>query len=235
MASVAAALEWRWSAPAKRRFPTAWGGRITRCISTAARRLRRAEGTGIGANARRFKGHNREQFKRFSAIPNPPLRGRQRVGALPQRGPGGQGRPPCRRRYRPRREEPPTLQDAQAIERLLRRSSSPGRPIIPTDRKGKIDLKGFAGPARAAVPDAARRRDRRARGRRLAPGPAGKGLAAVALSGCTDEQFADAYAQTVTFALLLGRSEGADPLTLGAARVRPSPLSTTCFRARSKF
>ena len=34
----------------------------------------------------------------------------------------------------------------------------------------------------------------------------------------SDEQFADAYAQTVTFALLLGRSEGADPLTLGNAQ-----------------
>jgi hypothetical protein len=33
----------------------------------------------------------------------------------------------------------------------------------------------------------------------------------------TDEQFADAYAQTVAFALLLGRSEGADPLSLDTA------------------
>ena len=33
----------------------------------------------------------------------------------------------------------------------------------------------------------------------------------------SDEQFADAYAQTVTFALLLSRSEGADPLTLDTA------------------
>ena len=34
----------------------------------------------------------------------------------------------------------------------------------------------------------------------------------------TDQQFADAYAQTVTFALLLGRSEGAEPLTLLTAQ-----------------
>jgi hypothetical protein len=33
----------------------------------------------------------------------------------------------------------------------------------------------------------------------------------------SDEQFADAYAQTVTFALLLARSEGADPLALASA------------------
>ena len=33
-----------------------------------------------------------------------------------------------------------------------------------------------------------------------------------------DRQFADAYAQTVTFALLLGRTEGANPLTLGNAQ-----------------
>ena len=34
----------------------------------------------------------------------------------------------------------------------------------------------------------------------------------------TDPQFADSYAQTVAFALLLGRSEGADPLTLESAQ-----------------
>lgn len=35
-----------------------------------------------------------------------------------------------------------------------------------------------------------------------------------------DARFADAYAQTVTFALLLGRSEGADPLTLESAEAK---------------
>ena len=34
----------------------------------------------------------------------------------------------------------------------------------------------------------------------------------------TDAQFADAYAQTVAFALLLGRTEGADPLNLATAQ-----------------
>lgn len=34
----------------------------------------------------------------------------------------------------------------------------------------------------------------------------------------SDEQFADAYAQTVAFGLLLGRSEGADPLELNTAQ-----------------
>ena len=35
-----------------------------------------------------------------------------------------------------------------------------------------------------------------------------------------DARFADAYAQTVTFALLLARSEGADPLDLAQRRSR---------------
>ena len=67
------------------------------------------------------------------------------------------------------------------------------------------------------MPDAPRRRDRRAQGPSIAPRPTRKGLEAVTLPQARDEQFADAYAQTVTFALLLGRSEGADPLTLDSA------------------
>jgi hypothetical protein len=47
----------------------------------------------------------------------------------------------------------------------------------------------------------------------------------------TDDQFADAYAQTVTFALLLGRSEGAEPLTLANAESALAAEHTLLSRA----
>ena len=50
----------------------------------------------------------------------------------------------------------------------------------------------------------------------------------------TDAQFADAYAQTVAFALLLGRSEGRTR-SRSKARCRPSMSSTTCCRGPCKF
>src|SRR5207245_8986518 len=46
-----------------------------------------------------------------------------------------------------------------------------------------------------------------------------------------DDQFADAYAQTVSFALLLGRSEGADPLTLDSAEVALAAQHSLLSRA----
>ena len=53
----------------------------------------------------------------------------------------------------------------------------------------------------------------------------------------SDEQFADAYAQTVTFALLLGRSELSRKPTRSPLKVRemPSPYSTTCCRGHCKY
>ena len=50
-------------------------------------------------------------------------------------------------------------------------------------------------------------------------------------SDASDEQFADAYAQTVAFALLLGRSDGADPLTLGSAEATLSAQHSLLSRA----
>jgi hypothetical protein len=47
----------------------------------------------------------------------------------------------------------------------------------------------------------------------------------------SDEQFADAYAQTVTFALLLGRSEGAEPLDLVSAEKSLSVQHSLLARA----
>ncbi|OHB78243.1 MAG: hypothetical protein A2V98_21285 [Planctomycetes bacterium RBG_16_64_12] len=107
-------------------------------------------------------------------------------------------------------------QDAHSVERLLRNFLS-WQPIIPTDRKGKIDLKGFAA---LLAPLCRMLRDDVTDALHDPVSPLVQ-LATdwrqLLFPDASDEQFADAYAQTVAFALLLGRSEGADPLTLDSA------------------
>lgn len=163
---------------------------------------------GVGATATRFRGRNRDQFKRFSAVPNMLYTDGDewalyRNGKLVDEVVRLAG-------------DAATPRDAHAIERLLRDFLS-WEPFIPTDRRGKIDLEGFAA---LLAPLCRMLRDdvTDALGNPRSP--------LVQLAGdwrqllfphATDEQFADAYAQTVAFALLLGRSEGADPLTLESA------------------
>ena len=107
-------------------------------------------------------------------------------------------------------------QDAHALESLLR-DFLMWQPFIPTDRKGRIDLRRFAAllaplcrMLRDDVTDALKRPDSPLV--QLA-----QDWRQLLFPDASDAQFADAYAQTVLFALLLGRSEGADPLTLGSA------------------
>lgn len=170
---------------------------------------------GIGATATRFKGHNHDQFKRFSAIPNILYTdGNEwalyRDGELVDQvvrlsgdvAAGG--------------KKAATPQDAQALERLLRDFFS-WQPIIPTDRKGKIDLKGFAA---LLAPLCRMLRDDVSDALKDPLSPLvqlAKDWRQLLFPDASDEQFADAYAQTVTFALLLSRSEGAEPLTLESA------------------
>jgi len=97
---------------------------------------------GIGVTATRFKGHNRDQFKRFSVIPNILYTdGNEwalyRDGELMDKVVRLSGDIATDGR------KAAISQDAHAVERLLRIFLS-WQPIIPTDRKGKIDLKGFA-------------------------------------------------------------------------------------------
>ena len=169
---------------------------------------------GVGATSTRFRGHNREQFKRFSAIPNllytdgnewALYRGGQQVRGCRLSGDVvAAGRAAA---------APP---DAHALEALLRDFLS-WEPIIPVNRSGAIHLKGFAAllaplcrMLRDDVTDALK-----------APNSPLAQLAGdwrhLLFPDATDAQFADAYAQTVAFALLLGRSEGADPLALESA------------------
>ena len=106
--------------------------------------------------------------------------------------------------------------DSHAVEALLRDFLS-WEPIIPSNRNGTIHLKGFAAllaplcrMLRDDVTDALK-----------APNSPLAQLAGdwrqLLFPDASDAQFADAYAQTVAFALLLGRSEGADPLALESA------------------
>ena len=162
---------------------------------------------GVGAAASRFRGHNRQQFRRFSAIPNllysdgnewALYRGGQLVDRVMRL--SGDVATDGGRAAAPR--------DAQAVEDLLR-DFLLWQPLIPADRRGRIDLPGFAAMLaplcrmlRDDVIDALARPDsplvQLARDWRQLLFP-----------DASDAQFADAYAQTVTFALLLGRSEGA--------------------------
>ena len=169
---------------------------------------------GVGATATRFRGRNRAQFKRFSAIPNilytdgnewVLYRGGQQVRGCRLSGDvAADGRDAA---------APP---DSHAVEVLLRDFLS-WEPIIPSNRNGTIHLKGFAAllaplcrMLRDDVTDALK-----------APNSPLAQLAGdwrqLLFPDASDAQFADAYAQTVAFALLLGRSEGADPLALESA------------------
>ena len=162
---------------------------------------------GIGATASRFKGHNRDQFKRFSSIPNL-LYTDGNEWALYRDG------KPVDRVVRLSGDvaadgsQATTLQDAHAVERLLRDFLS-WQPFIPTDRTGKIDLKGFAA---LLAPLCRLLRDDVADALKHPASPLvqlAQDWRQLLFPDAADDQFADAYAQTVTFALLLGRSEGA--------------------------
>ena len=171
---------------------------------------------GTGADASRFKGRNKSQFKRFAAAPNilysdgdewALYRGGKRIGALMrlsgsivENGAQAVGE-----------------KDAIAVERLLRDFLC-WEPALPTGRRGRINLREFAA---LLAPLCRMLRDDVADALQDAQSP----LAALAqdwrqllFPDATDAEFTDAYAQTVAFALLLGRSEGAEPLTLESAQ-----------------
>ena len=173
----------------------------------------KAVGTGVAASL--FKNHNLDQFKRFSAIPNllytdgnewALYRDGELAGKVVRL--SGDVASEGKKAVGP--------QDAHALESLLR-DFLMWQPFIPTDSKGRIDLRRFAellAPLcrmlRDDVTDALRRPDSPLV--QLA-----QDWRQLLFPDAPDERFADAYAQTVLFALLLGRSEGADPLTLGSA------------------
>ncbi len=171
---------------------------------------------GVGATAGRFKGHNLSQFRRFSAIPNILYTdGNEwalyRDGKLVDR----VVRLPGDVAFEGGKAI--SDEDAHALERMLRDFLS-WEPIIPTDRKGKIDLEGFAS---LLAPLTRMLRDDVADALATEDSPLiqlARDWRQSLFGDASDRQFADAYAQTVTFGLLLGRAEGAaDPFSSHAA------------------
>ena len=163
---------------------------------------------GVGANPKHFKGRNREQWQRFQAIPNllycdgnewglyrsgEPVRLVRLSGDVAADG-----------------KRAVAEREAQAVQELLTDFLS-WQPIIPKNVK---DLAVLLAPLchylRDDVTDALK--DPQSPLVRIA-----KDWRQLLFPDAADEQFADAYAQTVTFALLLARSEGADPLGLASA------------------
>ncbi|MDD5556561.1 MAG: N-6 DNA methylase [bacterium] len=170
---------------------------------------------GVGAFATRFKGHNREQFKRFSAIPNI-LYTDGNEWALYRNGELAGRIVRLSGNVAADGKKAVSTQNAAALEHLLR-DFFLWQPLIPRDRKGKIDLKAFAA---LLAPLCRMLRDDVIDALKDPSSPLvelARDWRQLLFPDAPDEQFADAYAQTVTFGLLLGRSEGAEPLTLASA------------------
>jgi len=167
---------------------------------------------GTGADPRRFKGHNRDQWKRFQAIPNLLYTDGNEWGLYRS---GKRERPIARLSGEVAADgkKAVTEKDARAVWEILA-DFLQWQPIIPRKASGKIDLDSFA---EMLAPLCRMLREDVADALKDPDSPL------VELAGdwrqllfphARPDQFADAYAQTVTFALLLARSEGADPLDL---------------------
>lgn len=169
-----------------------------------------------GADASRFTGHNREQFKRFSGIPNilytdgndwALYRNGELIGQIVRLSSDvvTEGAAAV------------SKDDAAALQTLLH-DFLLWEPILPLDRNKNVDLRGFA-KIMAPLCLMLRNDVEDALGNPESPlNTLADEWRQLLFPDATNEQFADAYAQTVTFALLLGRSEGADPLTLQSAQ-----------------
>ncbi len=170
---------------------------------------------GLGADPKRFTGHNRDQWKRFQALPNL-LYTDGSEWAVYRRGERLRDIVRLSGDVATAGRKAVTPEVARALEALLRDFLA-WQPVLPFDRRGRLDLKRFVGELaaycrmlRQDVADALN--DRASPLVQLA-----KDWRKLLFPDASDDQFADAYAQTVTFALLLARSLGADPLSLGSA------------------
>ena len=212
---VAKALDWRVVLTGEVRMP----GRIGRPDYAAHKDGLLAgyvelKAPGTGASSRRFRRRNRQQFRRFSAIPNllytdgiewALYRSGEPVGAIV--------------RFDTSSDDADSGPAAAEVLALLR-DFLLWQPVAPVDAKGCFDLRAFA---RALAPLCRLLRDQVID----ALGDESSVLHGLAgdwrkflMPEASDAKFADAYAQTATFALLLGRSEGAEPLTPDTARTQ---------------
>ena len=169
---------------------------------------------GIGANPNRFTGRNREQWKRFQAMPNLIYCDGNDWGLYRN----GQAVRTVRLSGEVATDGKKAVadKDAQPVLGLLT-DFLQWQPTIPAKSDGKIDLKAFADMLaplcrmlRWDVTEALK--DPQSPLVQLA-----KDWRELLFPDADNDRFADAYAQTVTFALLLGRSEAANPLTLDSA------------------
>ena len=171
---------------------------------------------GRGARKQRFKGRDLKQFERFSSLPNVLYtdgaewalyrRGEVRAGVVRFSGDvieeGGGA---------------VALEDARALAPLLQDFLG-WTPVIPTSASGEVDLARFA---EELAPLCRLLRDDVAAALGDPDLPLDKlqtDWRELLFPQASNAEFADAYAQTVTFALLLGRSLGADPLTFRSAQ-----------------
>lgn len=171
---------------------------------------------GKGADTSRFRGHDRRQSKRFAVIPNllysdgnqwALYRGGRMVRELVRI--GGDVAADGRRAV--------AREDALHVEALMHDFLA-WEPTPPTDARGKTDLKRFA---EQVAPLCRMLRDDVAHSVDDLHSPLSalqQDWRKLLFPEASGRQFADAYAQIVTFALLLARSEGADPLNLSNAR-----------------
>ncbi|HUX02322.1 MAG: type ISP restriction/modification enzyme [Phycisphaerae bacterium] len=171
---------------------------------------------GTGANPNRFAGHNRDQWKRFKAIPNLLYTDGNEWGLYRT---GNAVRPLARMSgdLGTDGKKAVTAKDAQALLPILTDFLS-WQPTIPTKAKGKIDLAAFAD---MLAPLCRMLREDVTEALKDPASPLvqlAKDWRQLLFPDADDDRFADAYAQTVTFALLLARSEGADPLALANAQ-----------------
>jgi hypothetical protein len=184
---------------------------------------------GVGANPARFTGRNREQWRRFSAIPNLVYCDGNDWG-LYRNGESVRHLVRLSGDVAADGKDAITPADAEAVLGLLTAFLS-WNPIIPTTAKGEIDLKGLAD---LLAPLCRMLRNDVAEALDDPQSPLvhiARDWRQLLFPDASDEQFADAYAQTVTFALLLARSEGADPLTLSTAERALAAAHTLLSRA----
>jgi len=171
---------------------------------------------GTGAIPNRFTGHNRDQWKRFQAIPNLIYTDGNEWGLYRSGNPvrhvvrmsgdlGSDGKKAV------------TAKDAETLLPILTDFLS-WQPTIPKKLKGGIDLPAFA---KMLAPLCRMLREDVTEALKDPDSPLvelASNWRQLLFPHASDEQFADAYAQTVTFAFLLARSEGADPLGLTGAQ-----------------
>lgn len=184
---------------------------------------------GVGANPKRFKGYNRDQWKRFQAMPNLIYCDGNEWGLYRS---GEVVRPVVRLTGDVTTDGKKAINEKDAANVLgLLTDFLSWQPTIPCKNKNEIDLKGLA---KMLAPLCGYLRDNVIEAMQNATSPL-RQLAGewrqLLFPDADDRKFADAYAQTVTFALLLARSEGAAPLTLESAEKTLAAGHTLLSRA----